>query len=113
VLLLFKMGYNNDLVMRGSIPSLFYIWAFVGWILVETWKSIRRRRVAILHALIVCLLLIGSYTSFSEIGRSIFSYHFGPPDRSQVETIAEASFPYIVEQRIGRADSIFYRTLGR
>lgn len=107
------MGYNNDLVMRGSIPSLFYFWAFLGWLLVEAWPFIRQRGVAILHALIVCLLLVGSYTSFSEIGRSAFSYHFGPPDSSQVKSIAEASYPYIVGQRIGRMDSFFYRTLGR
>jgi hypothetical protein len=107
------MGYNNDLVMRGSIPSLFYFWAFIAQGLVEAVPYFKQKRIEIVHALIVCLLLIGSFTSLSEIIRSVGSYHFGPPDAGKVTTIATASSPYIVAQRIGDKDAPFFRYLGR
>jgi hypothetical protein len=113
VLPLFKMGYNNDLVMRGSIPSLFYFWAFVVRALVTSVPQLVRRRVAIVHALAVCLLAIGVYTSLSEIIRSAGSYHMGAPEESKVLPIATATYPHIVEQRVGRDDTLFYRYLGR
>ena len=76
---LFKMGYNNDLVMRASIPSLFYFWAFVSQVLLETSLPLKTWRIRLVRALLIGLLLVGSYTSLSEIGRSVSLYHIGPP----------------------------------
>jgi hypothetical protein len=113
VLPIFKMGYSNDLVMRGSIPSLFYLWAFICQALVQAAAYLKFRSIKIVHALLVCFLLIGSYTSFSEIGRSVYIYHFGPPDITDVREIASATYPHIVAQRIGVKDTFFYHHLSR
>jgi hypothetical protein len=112
-LLLFKMGYNNDLVMRASIPSLFYFWAFVCGVLLETGLPRRTWRTRLVRWLLVGLLLVGSYTSLSEIGRSVYLYHFGPPAVDSVKIIALADAPHIVAQRIGKSDALFFRILGR
>ena len=113
VLPLFQMGYNNDLVMRSSIPSLFFLWAFTARALLDAKPYLRKRKVALPFALLLLFLVVGSYTSLSEIGRSIYSYHFGPPDLKDVKTVEDASYPYIVAQRIGKEDTFFYRYLGR
>ncbi|MBN2388502.1 MAG: hypothetical protein JXB85_15905 [Anaerolineales bacterium] len=110
-LLLFKMGFNNDLAMRASIASLFFLWAFVSRILVEAGPCLRQRRVKIAHAAAVCLLLIGSYTGLSEVIRSAKHYHFGPPDPAGVREIATASYTHIVAQRIGQEEAPFFRLL--
>jgi hypothetical protein len=110
---LFKMGYNNDLVMRASIPSLFFFWAFVSQVLLETGLPLKTWRIRLVRALLISLLLVGSYTSLSEIGRSVAFYHFGPPASDTVKPIAAANADYIVAQRIGNSNSLFFRLLGR
>lgn len=113
VLPLFKMGYSNDIVMRGSIPSLLVLWAFATRVLLDATQHLKHRRVALPFALLVLFLLIGSYTSFSEIGRSVYRMRLGPPALGTVKPMAEASYPHIVAQRIGLDDTLFYRYLGR
>lgn len=110
---LFKMGYSNDLVMRGSIPSLLVLWAFAARVLLDAVQRLKQWRVALPFALLVLLLLVGSYTSLSEIGRSISRARFEPPALDTVKPVAEATYPHIVAQRIGRDDTLFYRFLGR
>lgn len=110
---LFKMGYNNDLVMRASIPSLFYFWLFIGQAFLGAAPPRRRGWSLALRIVLLLLLLAGSYTSFSEIIRSVNNFHFGPPNLEEVKPIAEASYPHIVAQRIGNNESFFFRLLGR
>jgi hypothetical protein len=110
---LFKMGYNNDIVMRASIPSLFFFWAFVSQVLLETGLRLKTWRIRLVRALLIGLLLVGSYTSLSEIGRLVTLYHFGPPASDTVKPIANANADHIVAQRIGNSDSLFFRLLGR
>jgi hypothetical protein len=69
--------------------------------------------VAAIHALVICLLLIGSCTSLAEVISSGGQYHFGPPDPAEVKPIATATYPHIVAQRIGRNNAPFLRLLGR
>ena len=66
-----------------------------------------------MRRLLIGLLLVGSYTSLSEISRSVTLYHFGPPAISSVKSIANANADYIVAQRIGNSDALFFRRLGR
>jgi len=113
VLPLFKMGYNNDIVMRGSIPSLLVLWAFAVHMLVDAVQHLKHRRVILPFAVLVIFLLVGSYTSFSEIGRSAYRMKFGAPALDKVKPMAEATYPHIVAQRIGEDDTPFYRYLGR
>jgi len=113
ILPLFKMGYSNDLVMRGSIPALFFLWALAGRAWIDSWPHLRKRAVAVPFTLLTLILLTGSYTSLSEIQRSIRRYHFGPPDIANVQTITTATDPHIVAQRIGQEDTFFYAHLGR
>ncbi len=110
---LFKMGYNNDLVMRASVPSLFYFWIFLGQTFMGTAPARRRGWNRALTILLILLLLAGSYTSLSEIIRSVNNFHFGPPDIEDVKPIAEATYPHIVAQRVGNDESFFFRLLGR
>jgi hypothetical protein len=112
-LLLFKMGYNNDLVMRASIPSLFFFWAFVGQALMKTGSPLKNWPIRAARLVLIGLLLVGSYTSLSEIGRSIYLYHFGPPALSDIKPIATASAAHIIGQRVGDGSSFFFRILSR
>lgn len=113
ILPLFKMGFNNDLVMRASVPSLFYFWVFVGRAFTGTAPPPRRGWTLALRILLLLLLLAGSYTSLSEIIRSINNYHFGPPPLDEVRPITEATYPHIVAQRMGNEETFFFHHLGR
>ena len=113
ILPLFKMGYSNDIVMRGSIPSLMILWAFAARVLLDATRYLKRWQIALPFAVLAIFLLIGSYTSFSEIGRSVYRMRFGPPALDTVKPIAESTYPHIVAQRIGQDDTFFYRYLGR
>lgn len=113
ILLLFKMGFNNDLVMRASVPSLFYFWVFVGQAFAGAAPPPRRGWTLALRMLLLLLLLVGSYTSLSEIIRSVNNYHVGPPPLDKVRPMAEATYPHIVAQRIGNDEALFFRLLGR
>jgi hypothetical protein len=112
ILPLIKMGFMNDLVMRASIPSLFIFWAFVSKIVIDA--NLRTRPLSkALYAVLVLMIIVGSYTGIGEIARSIIRFDLGPPDMATVSTTASAIDLGLVEQRIGNPDSIFYRHLGK
>ena len=112
ILPLFKMGFYNDIVMRGSIPSFFIFWAFIGKAVTE--PSVRVRiKFNLLHMLIVMVLLVGFFPSIAGIVRSAENYRFGPPPVSEVLSIVKANQPEIILQRVGNQDSIFYRYLSK
>jgi hypothetical protein len=107
-----KMGFMNDLVMRASIPSLFIFWAFVSKIVIDS-NLHTRPLPKVLYAVLVLMVIVGSYTGIGEISRSIIRFQLGPPGVATVSTTADAIDLGLVEQRIGNPDSIFYRHLGK
>jgi hypothetical protein len=112
VLPFFKMGINNDLVMRGSIASFFIFWAFVAKVIADVRFEVRTK-FKLLYMLISMIVTIGFFTSFNEIARSAIMYEFGAPSPSNQLTTINANETDVVLQRIGSEDSIFYRYLGK
>jgi hypothetical protein len=106
---LLKVGINNDLVMRASIPALFIFWSILAKVMIETFFP-RIFPLQVLYILIVILLLVGSFTPLSEIYRSVVSYTLGPPPISSVQDrqIKEKRM-----QRVGSDDAFFYEYLSR
>jgi len=112
ILPLFKMGYANDLVMRGSIPALFIFWAFVGKIAVDSSVSIKIK-MRYLYILITAVIIIGFFSGITEISRSINQYHFGPPTKSSVENVENYELRKYIKQIKGDKTSIFYRFISK
>jgi hypothetical protein len=111
ILPLFTMGIHNDLVMRASIPSLFIFWTFVIKILIDA--PIRTKiRLSALHILLSGLIVLGFFSSVSEIFRSIKKYHVGPPAIVDVLVTSELG-DRDIDQRSGSEDSFFSRHLGK
>jgi hypothetical protein len=111
ILPLFRVGVNNDLVMRSSIPSLFVFWTFILKFLLD--GSLRVKiRLHLLHSLILMVILVGFLTGLSEIARSIERYQFGPPAYSEVLEIEELS-ERDISQRTGSDQALFFRTIGK
>ncbi|MBN1303608.1 MAG: hypothetical protein JXA13_04170 [Anaerolineales bacterium] len=113
VLPTYKMGYNNDFVMRVSIPSTFIMWAVVGRLVLSVEFNAWPKAALVLWAVILVIVMSGWVTSLSEIGRSVARYHFGPPDISKVVTIETANKPHTVQQRLGTEDTFFYQNIGK
>lgn len=112
ILPLFNMGFNNDLVMRASITSLFIFWAFIAKVVADTSPRIKKK-FNLLYSLISIILILGFLTSFNEIARSVAMYHFGPPALSDVSTTADVNEIKFNLQRIGDEDTIFYHYLSK
>jgi len=111
ILPLFTMGINNDLVMRASIPSMFIFWTFVSKVLIDA--PIRARiRLSALHILLSTLIVLGFFSSVSEIFRSIKKYHVGPPAISDVLVTSDLG-DRDIDQRSGSEDSFFFRHMGK
>lgn len=108
----YKMGYADDFVMRASIPALFIFWSFISKILTDSGLS-KNAELRTYYVAIVCLVVIGFYNSLAQISVSVRDDHFGPPDEDTVLTVATGSLPWIVEQRIGSRDTLFYEYLGK
>ena len=111
ILPIFKMGKNNDLVMRGSIPALFIFWTFAAAVLTGTDGQLRRRLRGVFGAIVV-VVIVGGSSGVGAISRSIQQYRFGPPKIDSVKTTAQLPAPTML-QRCGRADSFFFRVLAR
>ena len=112
ILLLFKMGYANDLVMRGSIPALFIFWAFVGKIVLDSSVAIKAK-MRFLYFLLIALIIIGFFPGISEISRSINNYHIGAPKKSSIANIEKFDKWKIIKQMKGDKTSIFYRFISK
>jgi hypothetical protein len=102
---LFKIGYNNDLVMRASIPSLFIFWSFVAKVVIDPSKHYRVLN-RLFYVFIILLLLIGSYTSISEILRSVKLYQISPPP---IEIVTDNQRTEKLIQRAGMDDAFFFK----
>jgi len=107
-----KMGIYNDIVMRSSIPALFVFWAVVGKILVEPRRGFQNK-FNIIHIFILITVIVGFFSSFSEIARSVENYQFGPPSFHDVPELGAENNLDTVQQRAGRNDSFFYRFIGK
>lgn len=108
---LYKMGQIDNLVMRGSIPSLFIFWIFVTKVVIDAniWIKLRLN---FLYVLIIMTILLGFFPAISEISRSILHYHFGPPDISSVPMTSKLDKRDKL-QRTGSMDSVFFRYIAK
>lgn len=110
---IYKVGTYNDLVMRTSIPSLFILWAMVGKILVDSSQHIQQR-LGRIYGLLLVVFGLGSYSSMSEIARSIERYSWQPPAISTVATTSTLNKEdFFKLQRMGNPQAPFFRYLGK
>jgi hypothetical protein len=107
---LVRVGFNNDLAMRGSIPALLVLWALAAGEVAEGGGSVRRRWA---RGLLVVVLAAGSLTSLAEMARSVERYAFGPPALNAVVASAEANPRRLVEQRAGASEALFFKYLAK
>jgi len=109
---LIKFGVHNDIVMRGSIPALFILWAIVAKLIFMI-SSESRRMSRPVWIIAIALVIIGSYPAIYGIKLSVQKYHVGPPNLAQVSESQDANSRQIVMQRLGSADSFFYQYIGK
>lgn len=107
---MFRMGKYNDLVMRGSIPSLFIFFAFVGHVVFETSAELRRKLIG-LYVVLLLVLALSFFPAVAEIARSVKNYHIGAPEYASVQSTA--SSPHDLLQRSGDEEALFYRWVGK
>jgi hypothetical protein len=113
---LYRLGFNNDLVMRASIPSLFVLWLMTSKVLVEACRRGAApapfplaQRLAFL--LLIAVVVVGFLPGLAEVARSLQNYRFGPPPLAEVVAIADADRRHLVEQRVGDDEAFFFRYL--
>lgn len=107
---MFRMGKYNDLVMRGSIPSLFIFFAFVGHVVFEASAELRRKLIG-LYVVILLVLALSFFPAVAEMTRSVKNYHIGAPEYSSVQSTASSSHDLL--QRSGDEEALFYRRIGK
>ncbi len=106
VLPAYRIGENNDLMMRASIPSLFVMWVFLVGNLTnrEGGLSPLARRCLLL------IILVGAMSGGAEILRSLKEYTAQVPSWG-----GTVGVPSLVEslngQYLGREDSLFFKYL--
>jgi hypothetical protein len=114
---LYRLGYNNDLVMRASIPSLWVLWLFTSQVLVRGGEVVARGRaplrLRLAYGLLVACVLVGFVPGLTEVARSLQHYRFGPPHWEAVAAMADADRRQLVEQRVGDDEAFFFRYLAR
>ena len=108
----FNIGFNNDLVMRASIPSLFIFWGFVAKVVANMSFRVRNKFDS-LYVIIMMIIIIGFFPSIAEITRSVKRYQLGPPPFGDVLTTLNADKIEYNLPRIGREDAIFFRFIGK
>jgi hypothetical protein len=108
----FRMGKYNDLVMRGSIPSLFIFFAFVGHVIFET-SAKMRRKLSVLYVVMLLVLALSFFPAVAEIARSVKNYHVGAPEYASVQSTATLDELFTITQRLGNEEALFYRWIGK
>jgi hypothetical protein len=112
---LYRLGFNNDLAMRASIPSLFVLWLFTSQVILGTQPGFAPqppfRPLRLVYGLLVCVVVVGFLPGLAEVTRSVRYYHFGPPPLEAVAAIADADRRTLVEQRVGDGAAFFFRYL--
>ena len=114
---LFRFGRNNDLAMRGAIPTLFLaavLFARVVATIPEIKKTSRLK-----HGVLIGIILIGSVTPIVEVGRHLYQISqtglIQIPQPAQVQSIIELNKKYMVRSRliqyVGSPDSPFFTWL--
>ncbi len=111
ILPLFRVGVNNDLVMRGSVPALFIFWTFVAKVLLDV-KPLVKRKWLLPYSLALILVVIGFAPGVAEMARSVRKYQLGPPAISTVSNTEELSSRDL-EQRSGSPESLFYQVIAK
>ncbi len=108
-----KMGIYNDIVMRSSIPALFIFWAVISKILIDRPKRGKQYKFNALYTVILVTVLVGFFSSFVEITRSVENYQFGPPFFYDIRELGNENNTTAVMQRVGKDDTFFYHYLAK
>ncbi|MBU0758713.1 MAG: hypothetical protein KKF44_11705 [Nanoarchaeota archaeon] len=101
-ILFLKFGAANDLVMRASIPALFFI-----CISVIMFMDSKKNR-SLEKAALIALLVIGAFTPIMEMQRSLST----PKNDIHPDSI-QAMEQGLKEQYLGRTDSFFFKYLAK
>lgn len=110
---LYRFGFNNDLVMRASIPSLLVLWMFVGKAVLDARPAVSSLRLRLAYGLLVGVVALGMVPGLTEVARSVQHYRLGPPPLEAIVPMADADPRHLVEQRVGEEEAFFFRYLGR
>ncbi len=109
---MFRMGKHNDLAMRGSIPSLFIFFSFIGHVIFESSAEVRRK-LSVVYITMLLVLLLSFFPAVAEIARSAKNYQIGPPAYETVQSTATLDELFTITQRLGDEDARFYRWIGK
>ncbi len=97
------LGVWNDFAMRVSIPSLAVFWFMIG-------RDVFDQEVCWRKKLLIVALVVGSLGPITEMARSLSFYSLAIPREEKVESVIHLNSPY-TRQYIGKADSIFFKTM--
>lgn len=103
----YKIGIMNDLCMRASAPALLVLFFF--------WVRILRKEFTFQHiplAVTAVVAVFGSGSAFQEIQRSLGNYSAQIIPMEKVSSLLNNPDNSVVEQRAGKADSLFWKWLG-
>ncbi len=108
VLPIYSYGQYNDLMLRASIPALFYLFLTVASYFVI--KKFSFREVIIKNTalkLLFILLAIGSFTAIVEISRAIYNPH------KRMPILSAADYGIYSYQFLGDKETFFFKYLAR
>jgi hypothetical protein len=97
----------NDLCMRASAPALMILFFF--------WIRILRKEFTFQYiplAVTFIVAILGSGSAFQEIQRSLSNYSARIIPMEKVSTLLNNPDNSVIEQRAGKADSLFWKWLG-
>lgn len=106
---LYRIGLNNDYLIRGSIPALLILWIFVARACFNT----SHPQSLLVSRILIVLLFIGSFSALSGLTRSLTNYSFGPKPQTYYLSTPAFLPPQIAKQYLGDPESLFFRYLAR
>ncbi len=112
ILPIYKFGEASDLLMRGSIPALFILWALSAKLSLDASLRIRVRR-SFEYALLLLVMFIGFMNATNDIMNRVIHYRYGPPTWASVKKSQVVEDMALVQQRKGDLEALFYRYLSK
>ncbi|MEN9810608.1 MAG: hypothetical protein RLZZ488_2175 [Pseudomonadota bacterium] len=103
----YKVGIMNDLCMRASVPALMILFFF--------WIRILRKEFTFQYiplAVTFIAAILGSGSAFQEVQRSLSNYSARIVPMEKVSTLLNNPDNSVIEQRAGKAESLFWKWLG-
>jgi hypothetical protein len=105
----YRMGMNNDFLIRSSIPALFVLWIFVARACLNTVHP----QSLMVSRILIFVFFFGCFPGWAELARSVANYSFGPPPQEEFGRMPVYLPQKIARQYVGHPDSFFSRHLSR